>query len=195
MTLDRWRRERERDQLYAGADGGLRPLPLGRGSAWRPPTTSYWVVMRENARPCAGRGVGGAVAWGGRGGEVGEPEGAEGAHLGGVHPLVCGRAFVYPSGIGFDDPFRKGVRRKPKPLPNDVRFPLPKGPLWEAKLNQHADRSNESRDGFVDMRRVPTDDNTSDVFTKTLGVDVIDRLRPGLTGYGPLPLIPNAMPT
>jgi hypothetical protein len=47
MTLDRWRRERERDQLYAGADGGLRPLPLGRGSAWRPPTTSYWVVMRE----------------------------------------------------------------------------------------------------------------------------------------------------
>ena len=36
MTLDRWRRERERDQLYAGADGGLRPLPLGRGSAWRP---------------------------------------------------------------------------------------------------------------------------------------------------------------
>ena len=53
MTLDRWRRERERDQLYAGADGGLRPLPLGRGSAWRPPTTSYWVVMWENARPCA----------------------------------------------------------------------------------------------------------------------------------------------
>ena len=45
------------------------------------------------------------------------------------------------------------------------------------------------------MRRVPTDDNTSDVFTKTLGADVIDRLRPGLTGYGPLPLIPNAMPT
>ena len=28
MTLDRWWRERERDQLYAGADGGLRPLPL-----------------------------------------------------------------------------------------------------------------------------------------------------------------------
>jgi hypothetical protein len=57
MTLDRWWRERERDQLYAGADGGLRPLPLGRGSAWRPPTTSYWVVMWENARPCAGRSV------------------------------------------------------------------------------------------------------------------------------------------
>ena len=49
MTLDRWWRERERDQLYAGADGGLRPLPLVRGGAWRPPTTSYWVVMRENA--------------------------------------------------------------------------------------------------------------------------------------------------
>ena len=65
MTLGWWRRARERDQLYAGADGGLRPLPLGRGSAWRPPTTSYWVVLRENARPCAGRGVGWAVAWGG----------------------------------------------------------------------------------------------------------------------------------
>ena len=75
MTLDRWRRERERDQLYAWADGGLRPLPLGWGSAWRPHATSCWVVMEENARPSAGRGVGWAVAWGRRGGEVGEPEG------------------------------------------------------------------------------------------------------------------------
>ena len=87
MTLDRWRRERERDQLYAGADGGLRPLPLGRGSAWRPPTTSYWVVMWENARPCAGRGVGWAVAWGGRGGEVGEPDGQSGKFLWKAGPL------------------------------------------------------------------------------------------------------------
>ena len=50
-------------------------------------------------------------------------------------------------------------------------------------------------DGFVDMRRVPTKDNTSDVFTKTLGPEDITRLRPGLTGYGPLPPIPDAMPT
>jgi hypothetical protein len=51
------------------------------------------------------------------------------------------------------------------------------------------------RDGFVDMRRVPTADNTSDIFTKTLGETDIIRLRPGLTGYGPLPNIPDAMPT
>ena len=38
------------------------------------------------------------------------------------------------------------------------------------------------RDGFIDMRRVPTADNTSDVFTKTLGETDILRLRPGLTG-------------
>ena len=49
-------------------------------------------------------------------------------------------------------------------------------------------------DGLVDMRRVATKDNTSDVFTKTLGKDDIDRLRPGLTGYGPLPPIPDALP-
>ena len=50
-------------------------------------------------------------------------------------------------------------------------------------------------DGFVDMRRVPTADNTSDIFTKTLGEVDITRLRPGLTGYGPLPPVPDAMPT
>eukprot|EP01043_Picozoa_sp_COSAG02_P039364 COSAG02_NODE_3102_length_7368_cov_92.599120_6_plen_84_part_00 len=50
-------------------------------------------------------------------------------------------------------------------------------------------------DGFIDPRRVPTKDNTSDVFTKTLGADDINRLRPGLTGYGPLPSIPEPMPT
>ena len=49
-------------------------------------------------------------------------------------------------------------------------------------------------DNIVDMRRVPTKDNTSDIFTKTLGVDDIERLRPGLTGYGPLPPIPSALP-
>ena len=50
------------------------------------------------------------------------------------------------------------------------------------------------QDGIVDMRRVDTDGNTADVFTKTLGTDVITRLRPGLTGYGPLPPIPCATP-
>ena len=51
------------------------------------------------------------------------------------------------------------------------------------------------QDGFIDPRRVDTEDNTSDVFTKTLGVDDNNRLRPGLTGYGPLPMIPESMPT
>ena len=41
---------------------------------------------------------------------------------------------------------------------------------------------------------MPTKDNTSDIFTKTLGKDDIDRLRPGLTGYDPLPPIPDALP-
>ena len=49
-------------------------------------------------------------------------------------------------------------------------------------------------DGIVDMRRVDTDDNTADVFTKTLGTDVMTRLRPALTGYGPLPPIPSKTP-
>ena len=47
----------------------------------------------------------------------------------------------------------------------------------------------------VDMRRVDTKANTSDVFTKTLGIDDISRLSPGLKGYGPLPPIPDPMPT
>ena len=51
------------------------------------------------------------------------------------------------------------------------------------------------RDGFIDMRRVPTELNTADVFTKTLGEDSIYNLRPGLTGYGELPPVPEALPT
>ena len=51
------------------------------------------------------------------------------------------------------------------------------------------------KEGDVDMRRVDTKSNTSDVFTKTLGIDDISRLSPGLKGYGPLPPIPEAMPT
>ena len=49
--------------------------------------------------------------------------------------------FVYPDGIGFDNPFRKGSRRKP--LPDETRFPLPQGPRWEARLFQHSTRSND----------------------------------------------------
>ena len=33
------------------------------------------------------------------------------------------------------------------------------------------------------------------VSTKTLGTEDIVRLRPGLTGYGPLPVVPESMPT
>ena len=50
------------------------------------------------------------------------------------------------------------------------------------------------RDGIVDPRRVDTVLNTSDIFTKSLGSVDIDRLRPGLTGYGKLPPIPDAPP-
>ena len=46
--------------------------------------------------------------------------------------------YVYPEGIGFQDPFQKGVRYKR--LPNDVRFPLPKGPLWVRRLDSIRDR-------------------------------------------------------
>ena len=51
-----------------------------------------------------------------------------------------------------------------------------------------------ARDGIVSPRRVPTIDNLCDVFTKTLKAVDMDRLRPGLTGYGPLPSIPEAPP-
>jgi hypothetical protein len=51
------------------------------------------------------------------------------------------------------------------------------------------------RDGIVDMRRVPTELNTADVFTKTLGDVSIYSLRPGLTGYGDLPPVPAPLPT
>ena len=50
------------------------------------------------------------------------------------------------------------------------------------------------RDGIVDPRRVDTIWNTSDVFTKGLPSVDIERLRPGLTGYGKLPPIPDAPP-
>ena len=41
---------------------------------------------------------------------------------------------------------------------------------------------------------MPTVDNLADVFTKTLKENDMDRLRPGLTGYGRLPEIPEAPP-
>jgi hypothetical protein len=50
------------------------------------------------------------------------------------------------------------------------------------------------KDGIVETRRVATEDNTSDVFTKSLGSDVLQRLLPGLTGYGEIPTIPDRPP-
>ena len=43
-----------------------------------------------------------------------------------------------------------------------------------------------ARDGIICPRRVPTVHNLADVFTKTLKEVDINRLVPGLTGYGPL---------
>ena len=50
------------------------------------------------------------------------------------------------------------------------------------------------KDGIVCPRRVATLDNTSDIFTKSLKEADIKRLRPGMTGYGDLPPIPDAAP-
>ena len=50
------------------------------------------------------------------------------------------------------------------------------------------------KDGIVCPRRVSTLDNTSDIFTKSLKEADIQRLRPGMTGYGELPPIPDAAP-
>jgi hypothetical protein len=61
------------------------------------------------------------------------------------------------------------------------------------RMNYHWVREC-ARDGIVSPRRVPTVNNLSDVFTKTLKENDMDRLRPGLTGYGPLPEIPEAPP-
>ena len=49
-------------------------------------------------------------------------------------------SFVYPEGIGFQ--YGKGVKHKP--LPNDTPFPIPLGPLWQARLNEHAKRSDDA---------------------------------------------------
>ena len=51
-------------------------------------------------------------------------------------------SYTYPDGIGFPNPFKKGVSR-PFPLPVDTRFPLPKGPLWAKMLQRHSKRSND----------------------------------------------------
>ena len=61
------------------------------------------------------------------------------------------------------------------------------------RMNYHWVREC-ARDGIVSPRRVPTVSNLSDVFTKTLKEVDMSRLRPGLTGYGPLPSIPDAPP-
>ena len=62
------------------------------------------------------------------------------------------------------------------------------------RMNYHWVREC-ARDGIVCPRRVPTVNNLSDVFTKTLKDVDMSRLRPGLTGYGPLPQIPDKPPS
>ena len=51
-----------------------------------------------------------------------------------------------------------------------------------------------ARDGIIDFRRVATIENTADIFTKSLKEVDIKRLRPGMTRYGKLPPIPDALP-
>ena len=41
---------------------------------------------------------------------------------------------IYPQGVGFQDPFHKGVRAKP--LPDNTKVPLPQGPMWDSLLNK-----------------------------------------------------------
>ena len=61
------------------------------------------------------------------------------------------------------------------------------------RMNYHWVREC-ARDGIICPRRVPTVHNLSDVFTKTLKEVDLNRLLPGLTGYGPLPEIPDKPP-
>ena len=51
------------------------------------------------------------------------------------------------------------------------------------------------KDGLIDLRRVDTVANTSDLFTKSVKEATMKLLRPGLTGYGDLPPIPDKAPT
>ena len=52
--------------------------------------------------------------------------------------------YKYPGGVGFQNPFQKGVRYKK--LPDDVSFPMPKGPLWERKLDSIREKSASNDD-------------------------------------------------
>ena len=49
--------------------------------------------------------------------------------------------------------------------------------------------------GDVDPRRVPTEDNISDIFTKALSEPLIERFRGVLTGYEQVPEPPPPMPS
>lgn len=51
------------------------------------------------------------------------------------------------------------------------------------------------KDGIIDLRRVDTVANTSDLFTKSVKEATMKLLRPGLTGYGDMPPIPDKAPT
>lgn len=49
---------RERRRAIRGADGDVRPLPLGRGSTWRPADRCGQADQCAYVRPSEGRGVG-----------------------------------------------------------------------------------------------------------------------------------------
>ena len=59
-------------------------------------------------------------------------------------------SFRYPGGIGFSDPFQRGV--KSSPLPPDTKFPLPMGPSWDKIVDSHRVRSNAANEEHAQAR-------------------------------------------
>jgi hypothetical protein len=59
-------------------------------------------------------------------------------------------SYLYPGGIGFLDPFQKGVKQSP--LPTDTKFPLPKGPAWDKVVDAHRVKSNDANDEHLQVR-------------------------------------------
>ena len=58
--------------------------------------------------------------------------------------------YLYPGGIGFLDPFQKGVKQSP--LPIDTKFPLPKGPAWDKVIDANRVKSNDVNEEHVQAR-------------------------------------------
>ena len=59
-------------------------------------------------------------------------------------------SYSYPGGIGFADPFQKGVKQQP--LPTDTKFPLPMGPAWDKIVDSHRVKSNSANEEHVQAR-------------------------------------------